>query len=92
MSDGRTITMTELRALIKEEKIKPSELFETEILVKDPIVQAEVEKAIRIDESYREFKDKNDASYIPDDFSSETPSKESDDKGDDSGEADYIPD
>lgn len=40
-----TITIAEMKALIKEEKVKPSDLFDNDSLIDDPVVDGYVEQA-----------------------------------------------
>ena len=48
-----TITVDEMRALIKEEKIKPSRLFGIDALAEDPIVKGITKEAIQTELTHR---------------------------------------
>ena len=98
-SETIKITVDELKALIKENDIKPDKLFTREEILDDPKVKEKIDQLIKLDE---EKKKKEENSMIPGDEKpiltpEEKKQQEKDnefipDNKDKSGEDDLIPD
>jgi len=82
-SETIKITIDELKALIKENDIKPDKLFSKDEIAADPKVKARIEALVEIEaEKQKKLEKEEEDQFIPD----------PDEKGEPSGENDLIPD
>lgn len=86
----KTVTMNELRQLVRDEKIMPSQIYDAFELINDPIFKVELEKSVDYElKKKKKDEEPGNADHIPD---SDIEPGGGDGDSDDGGPASHIPD